>query len=97
MARSSNVAVPLLLLLVVVLSSSWACHPAAAARPLLAGGGSRWVEQAAPASAGSVIVLPSAVWRLWHELPPLQMKPAGASCSGSTWDPNNGCPPTTKP
>ncbi|PAN25090.1 hypothetical protein GQ55_4G287700 [Panicum hallii var. hallii] len=90
----SKVAVPLLLLL-VVLSGSWACRPAAAARPLLADDG-RWVEQAAPASAGSVIVLPS-VWRLWHKLPPLQMKPAGASCKGSTWDPNNGCPPPTKP
>jgi len=93
MTRSSQVAVPLLLLLVV------ACHPAAAARPLLADGGGRWVEQqAAPASAsGSVFALPSAVWGLWHKLPPLQMKPAGASCSGSTWDPNNGCTPTTKP
>ena len=47
--------------------------------------------------AQRIHALPSAVWGLWHKLPPLQMKPAGASCSGSTWDPNNGCPPTTKP
>ncbi|OEL13595.1 hypothetical protein BAE44_0025385, partial [Dichanthelium oligosanthes] len=38
--------------------------------------------------------LPSAVGRLWHKLPPLEMKPAGPSCKGGTWDPNNnGCPP----
>ncbi|RLN12606.1 hypothetical protein C2845_PM09G07570 [Panicum miliaceum] len=92
----SKVAVPLLLLLVVLLSGSWACRPAAAARPLLADDG-HWVEQTAPASADSVIVLPSAVGTLWHKLPPLEMKPAGPSCKGSTWDPNNGCPtpPTT--
>ncbi|RCV21081.1 hypothetical protein SEVIR_4G109101v4 [Setaria viridis] len=88
----SKVVVPLLLLF-VVLSSSWTCPPADAARPLLADDGRR-VEQQAPASAaGSVIVLPSSVWKVWHKLPPLQMKPAGASCKGSTWDPNTLCPP----
>ncbi|CAL5037830.1 unnamed protein product [Urochloa decumbens] len=90
MARS-KVVVPLLLLF-VVLSGSWTCRPAAAARPLqLADDGRRWVEQAPAASAGSAIVLPS-VWRLWHKLPPLQMKPAGASCG--TWSPNNNTPCT---
>ncbi|CAN6201920.1 unnamed protein product [Urochloa humidicola] len=86
MARSKVVVPSLLLLLFMVLSGSWTCRPAAAAaRPLLANDGRRWVEHQAPASAGSVIVLPS-VWRQWHKLPPLQMKPAGLSCQGSTWD-----------
>jgi hypothetical protein len=93
----SKVVVPLLLLFLV--STSWTCRPADAARPLLADDDGGRVERQAPASAaaGSVIALPSSVWKLWHKLPLLQMKPAGPSCKGSTWDPNNGCPtpPTT--
>nr|CAB3467670.1 unnamed protein product [Digitaria exilis] len=84
----------------VLLSGSWTCRPAAAARPLLGDDEGRRIEQA-PASADSVIVLmPSAIWRLWDERPLLQMKQAGPglSCKGSTWDPNNGCPtPPTNP
>ncbi|CAN6214379.1 unnamed protein product [Urochloa humidicola] len=91
----SKVVVPLLLLF-VVLSGSWTCRLAAAARPLQADDDGRPVEQARASAGGSLIVLPS-VWRLWHKLPPLQMKPAGPSCKGSTWSPNNVCPtpPTT--
>ncbi|CAN6164406.1 unnamed protein product [Urochloa humidicola] len=90
----SKVVVPLLLLF-VVLSGSWTCRLAAAARPLLADDG-RQEEQARASTGGSLIVLPS-VWRLWHKLPPLQMKPAGPSCKGSTWDPNNQCTSPTTP
>ncbi|KAJ1258836.1 hypothetical protein BS78_10G105700 [Paspalum vaginatum] len=95
MTGSGSKVVAPLLLLFVILSSSWTCRPAAAARPLMADDdGARWVDQA-PANTGmDIIVLPSVWRRWWHKLPPLEMKPAGASCQ--TWSPNNPCPPPSK-
>ncbi|CAN6178580.1 unnamed protein product [Urochloa humidicola] len=84
-------ALPLLLHLAILSSGSLTRTPVAAAgRPLLAAD-ERWGDQQVHAGVfDSVIVLPS-LRRPWHELPPLEMKPAGHSCE--TYSPNNkDCP-----